>query len=76
MGRSLSSWSVVRPGPVPRETQPRNARPACTVGACAKSAVPVAANAAPPAAALLFNNFLRESFFALSINFLNLKSAI
>jgi hypothetical protein len=33
------------------------------VGACAKSAVPVAANAAPPAAALLFNNFLRDSFF-------------
>src|SRR6202042_1832226 len=48
MGRSVRSCSVVRPGPVPRETHPRNLRPGAVELDCARR-TPLCASATPPA---------------------------
>ena len=68
-GRSFTSCSVVRPGPVPRDTQARNVRPVTTAGPDAGAGLawaarpPPAATAAPAAAAAapFFKRRRRES---------------
>ena len=61
MGRNVSSWSVVRPVPVPRETQPRNLRagrrrPPMPGRRRSPVVEPGAASAAPPTAAAFFRS--------------------
>src|ERR1700734_2592790 len=53
MRRSVNSWRVVRPGPVPRETHPRNLRPGAAgldwaSWVCASKVPLCAASATPP----------------------------
>jgi hypothetical protein len=61
MGRSVASWSVVRPGPSPREIQALKRLRMTAAGACPNVESDCASNAAPPAtAAAPFRNTCRR----------------
>src|SRR5580765_7241691 len=61
MGRSVSSCSVVRPVPVPRETHARNLRPVTTAADWPRAFAVGAASAAPPTAAAFWRRRRREN---------------